>query len=198
MERIAYSLKYKDIYNRWGLPEGPTHHLIQKAEQRLIEEIINPEPLKLPTSFRDIRTDQQYIYDLFDGQLQEELIVLWLEAQGYEAKKSGCDKDFTLFRDKVKRINSSADLTVNGKQIEIQMSRQGKRHKYHIKYHKAEHILNGRYTLLFIVGDQYLIVNSNNIDMTDVEYNFAYGGKKCVCYRPTDNDYLNIKDGVTI
>lgn len=198
MERIAYSLKYNDIHKRWGLPKSPTHRLIQKAEQRLIEEIIDSTPLSLPPQFRDVRTDQQYIYDLFDGQLQEELIVLWLEAQGYEAKKSGCDKDFTLFRDKVKRINSTADLTVNGKQIEIQMSRQGKRHKYHIKFNKAEHILNGRYTLLFIVGDQYLKIDSNNIDMTDVEYNFAYGGKKCVCYRPTDNDYLNIKDGVII
>ena len=188
-ERIAYSQKYKGINKRWGLPTRQTNQIIRAAEGQLIDEILDDTPLRISNWFRDKRTDHEYYYDLIEGRIIEDLLVLWFKTKGFEAVRMGTDADNKIERSKGKKITTSPDLLVNNKLVEVQVSRQGRRHKYHIKDNKAKKVWSGESVLMFVVDDDYLVVLPETIDPADMEYNMLWGGKKCYCVRPSEQDY---------
>ena len=87
---------------------------------------------------------------------------------------------------------------MDGKLIEVQVSRSGKRTKYHIKKYKGDRILAEVNTLQFIVGDEYFLVGAKDIAKASLVRNRCYGGKECyelsnVKYKSFSN--LNVVSG---
>ena len=178
MRTLTYYEKYIGIHKRWKLNELEVKEILDDAFERLVEELIDPTPWNLHKGFRDIRNNDEYLYDIIDGRVIEDLLVLWYQTNGNRAKRVGFDSDNRIVRSGSAKITTGADLEVNGKLVEVQVSRNGKRDKYHIKKNKGKRILNGINTLQFIVGDEYFIVDANLLSKCPLEANPAWGGKE--------------------
>lgn len=178
MRTLTYYEKYIGIHKRWKLNELEVKEILDDAFERLVEELIDPTPWNLHKGFRDIRNNDEYLYDIIDGRVIEDLLVLWYQTNGNRAKRVGFDSDNRIVRNGSAKIVTGADLEVNGKLVEVQISRNGKRSVYHIKKHKGDNILKGINTLQFIVGDEYFIVDDNLLSKCPLEANPAWGGKK--------------------
>lgn len=190
--RVTYSEKYNHISYKWGLSNRKVQELARKYELQLIDEILDDTPLTISPFFMDRRNREEYFFDLLDGRIVEDFIVLWFESKGSVVKKVGSDSDGKIVRDKGKRISTNADLEVDGEDIEVQISRAGKRAKYHIKKGKGNKILRDKNTLMFIVGDSYFMVDWHDIEEASIEVNGAWGGKEC--YVITDPEYKPLRE----
>lgn len=178
MRTQTYYEKYQDIHERWSICESEVKKILDSAFTQLIEELLDDTPWELHKSFKDTRTNDAYVYDLIDGRLFEDLLVLWYQSRGNQAKRVGFDSDNKIIRSGWTKTITSADLEVNGKLVEVQVSRQGKRSKYHIKKIKGDRILKGINTLQFVVNDEYFIVNKELLCKCSLEKNLAWGGKE--------------------
>ena len=178
MRTQTYYEKYQDIHERWSICESEVKKILDSAFTQLIEELLDDTPWELHKSFKDTRTNDAYVYDLIDGRLFEDLLVLWYQSRGNQAKRVGFDSDNKIIRSGWTKNITSADLEVNGKLVEVQVSRQGKRSKYHIKKIKGDRILKGINTLQFVVNDEYFIVNKELLCKCSLEKNLAWGGKE--------------------
>lgn len=179
MRTLTYYEKYHDIHTRWGLDGLAVKSILDKAFNKLIDEIVDLTPWNLHNSLRDCRTNDEYLCDLLEGRLFEDLLVLWYQTNGHRAKRIGFDCDDKVFRSGWTKTNTYADLEVDGKLIEVQVSRGGKRAKYHIKKYKGDRILAEVNTLQFIVGDEYFLVGAKDIAKASLVRNQCYGGKEC-------------------
>lgn len=179
MRTLTYYEKYIGIHKRWKLNELEVKEILDRAFVQLIEELADDTPWNLHKGFRDIRTNDEYVYDIIEGRLFEDLLVLWYQSRGNVAKRRGFDSDNRIIRDNKTRITTGADLEVNGKLVEVQVSRSGKRNKYHIKKNKGNRILNGENVLQFIVEDEYFMVGQKEIAEASIIRNPCYGGKEC-------------------
>ena len=187
MRTLTYYEKYIGIHKRWKLNELEVKKILDDAFVQLIEELIDETPWTLSKYFRDTRTNDEYAYDLIEGRVIEELLVLWYQTCGYRAKRRGSDSDNRIIRSGKAKITTSADLEVNGQLVEVQISRAGKRKNYHIKKNKGKRILDGENILQFVVKDEYFIVGPNEIAKAPIIRNPCYGGKEC--YELVDIQY---------
>ncbi len=193
-KRISYEEKYRDLPKRWNIDKAKTKELLDRYLLKLVEEICSEEPFRINKYFRDYRTKDEYIYDLLDGMLIEELVCLWFSEQGCNAKRVGCDANGKIIRSGPSRITTKPDIVVNDNYLEIQISRKGRLNQYHIKKNKGNRILAGQNKLMFVVGDEYFIVGAKDIDESAIEINQAFGGKETYVIRPTERDYKRFKD----
>lgn len=196
MRTLTYYEKYKDIHEKWSICESEVKKILDNAFTQLIEELIDDTPWELHKSFKDTRTNDAYVYDLIEGRLFEDLLVLWYQSRGYDAKRVGFDADNKIIRSGWTKTITNADLEVNGKLVEVQVSRHGRRAKYHIKKHKGDRILNGINTLQFIVGDEYFLVGRAEIAKAPLIRNPCFGGKEC--YELVNVLYTNFNDSCDI
>ena len=187
MSILTYYEKYHDIHTRWGLDKAAVKSILDKAFNKLIDEMIDPTPWNLHNSLRDCRTNDEYLCDLIEGRLFEDLLVLWYRTKGHTVKRVGFDSDDKVIRSGWTKTTTTADLEVDGKLVEVQVSLGGKRNKYHIKKYKGDRILRGSNTLHFIVGDEYFLVGASDIAKAPLIKNKAFGGKEC--YELVDVEY---------
>jgi len=180
--------KYKNIYKDWSIDKDEVKKILDTSVLRLVNELLDETPWTLNRFFRDTRTNEEYLYDLIEGTLFEELLVLWYRTNGHTAKRIGSDADNKIIRSGKTKITTSADLEVDGKLVEVQVSRQGVRDKYHIKLSKGNRILKGLNTLIFIVNNNYFIVGKEEITKAPIIRNPCFGGKEC--YEITNVKYL--------
>ena len=193
MRTQTYYEKYQDIHERWSICESEVKNILDSAFTQLIEELLDDTPWELHKSFKDTRTNDAYVYDLIDGRLFEDLLVLWYQSRGNQAKRVGFDSDNKIIRSGWTKTITSADLEVNGKLVEVQVSRQGKRSKYHIKKIKGDRILKGINTLQFVVNDEYFIVNKELLCKCSLEKNLAWGGKESYIIENSIIEYKSMK-----
>ena len=179
MKLLTYREKYHDIHIKWSIDEKEVLKILDDAFELLIEELIDPTPWDLHKSLRDRRTNDEYLYDLIEGRLFEDLLVLWYRSRGHSAKRAGFDADDKVIRSGWTKTTTHADLEVDGKLVEVQVSRQGRRDKYHVKKYKGDRILKGFNTLQFIVGDEYFLIGRAEIAKAPVIRNPCFGGKDC-------------------
>lgn len=192
-KRLSFYDKYKYLYKDWNLDENETLDIINDYSFRLVDEICCDDEWSISSFFRDNRTNDEYIYDILDGQIIEEFVCSWFRRRGYKAIRNGSDANGKLVRKQSSKITTKPDLLVDGKCVEIQMSRKGRLKHYHIKYTKGIKILNKLNTLMMIVGNEYFIVDSELISKCSVVNNKLWGGKEC--HQISDNDiiYINMK-----
>jgi len=188
LKRISYYDKYKDLYKRWSIKEESILTIISDYSFRLVEELSDDEPWKIDNFFRDDRLIEEYIFDLLEGQMIEEFICEWFREKGYAAEKVGSDAQGRLVRSKSSKITTKPDLLVNNKYIEIQISRRGRLKHYHIKKDKGDRISKQLNTLMFIVEDEYLIIDKGVIDKSRLIKNPCWGNK--LCYEICDKDII--------
>jgi len=188
--RTDWITKYYEIYRKWDLKEDRVKGIIEKYINRLIEELISDEPWNLDRFFRDNRSNEEYLYDILEGQMIEEFVVEWFIARGHSAQRIGSDANGKIVRQGRAQITTNPDLLVDGQKVEVQVSRQGKRNKYHIKKGKGDKILKGLNKLMFIVEDKYFMVDSSTIDKAPLIINRAWGGKET--YEITNVNYLKL------
>lgn len=187
MRTLTYYEKYKELYRRWKLDKAEVDKILDRAFNQLIEELIDSTPWELSYYYKDVRTYDEYVYDLIEGRLFEDLLILWYQNNGNIAKRVGSDANNHIIRDSANRISTDADLEVNGELIEVQVSRNGKRGNYHIKKNKGDKILEGINKLMFVVGDEYFMVGADEISKAPTIKNPYFGGK--LCYEITDVVY---------
>lgn len=190
--RVAYTDKYKDIHKDWGLDKRKVNKVLKRAMEQLVNELLDNTPWTLHKGYRDNRTDHEYLFDLLNGRVIEDLIVLWFESRGAKAERVGTDCDNVVVRDNKRRIKSSPDLLVDGKRVEIQVSRGGKRKFYNVKKRKGESILAGNNTLMFIVDNEFFVVDAKVLAGCEVKANGAWGNKECYFIYDEDINYKSM------
>ena len=74
---------------------------------KLLDELADDTPWNLNKFFRDKRSNEQYLYDLLEGQIIEELLVQWFLERGHNAQRIGTDANGKIVR------NGQAQITTN-------------------------------------------------------------------------------------
>ena len=193
-KRSEFLSRYRNKEQAWNINGATLSGILINANCQLIEELLDMTPFTISNYHRDSRTDHQYIYDLLDGRIIEDLIIEWLKTKGRKVKRAGTDANGIIHRNKGKKITSDFDLfdTEIGK-IEIQMSNQ-LRKIYHVKEYKGKRLLNegGQLYFIILVNNTYFIIKTEDLKGLDIKYNPAWS-KKCF-WIETDN-FFNMKDG---
>jgi len=195
-ERIAFSTKYKDLHKQWNLPRNKVNKIICVKEQQLVNEILDNREFDISNFYRDNRDDHEYVYDILEGRLMEEILVLFFEEKGFTVSKAGSDSDDVIHRSKGEKITTKPDLNVNGINIEVQFSTMGRRDFYHIKKGKGNRVLKGQNIVMFVVDNTYIIITKDNLAGCPVKPNGAWFMKECYWFEAKDSDYRSTKDTI--
>jgi hypothetical protein len=191
--RSNFSTKYNQIPILWGIDKDLVFYIIRRYEKLYIQELENlkTEGMKLPKYFKDIRTDEEYIYDIIDGWLMEDIICdAWLRPRlieinsNIEIKVMGTNRDRVIQKYNPYSITTNPDLifTLNGSEtkIELQMARRILNNGYDMKEAKVNRAIeNGTYFLwILIPTNEYFIINTKKeiINITPAP-NPSWGGK---------------------
>lgn len=179
-----YYEKYSEVSDLWGINKDVVVEVINKYSIKLIEELLDDTPWDLPKYFKDRRTNEEYLNDLLEGQMMEELIVRWFISKGYNAKRAGADADGIVQRNSVK-ITTTADLDVEGRSVELQMARK-RLQSYDVKEGKIKRALKNNTTIMFLLlkEDNYFIIDPNkHLEGAKLYPNPRYGGKMCYNFK---------------
>ncbi|TET56938.1 MAG: hypothetical protein E3J52_11105 [Promethearchaeota archaeon] len=192
-KRTEFLSRYRDKELSWSIPGATLSGVLIAANQQLIDEILDPTPFNISSYHRDSRSDHQYIYDLIDGRVIEDLLVAWFEAAGRKVYRSGSDADNIIHRGSGKKITSNFDLTDEEfNKIEVQMSKQSRK-TYHVKENKGKRLMTKGGQIYFIIleDDTYFIVKPEDLIGVPVKFNPAWR-KNCYWLEP--NKYYNMKE----
>ena len=207
--RANFSDKYNQIPILWGIDKDLVFYIIRRYEKLYIQELENlkTEGMKLPKYFKDIRTDEEYIYDIIDGWLMEDIICdAWLRPRlieinsNIEIKVMGTNRDRVIQKYNPYSITTNPDLifTLNGSEtkIELQMARRILNNGYDMKEAKVNRAIeNGTYFLwILIPTNEYFIINTKKeiINITPAP-NPLWGGKSVY---HIDYNFINRIGGV--
>jgi len=196
--RENYYTKYRDVYERWKLPKTECYDIINKYATLLIRELLKNEKegIKLPSYYKDLRTPHDYIYDIIDGWLIEDLVLLWLTTHGVAAAKYGDDKNNVIIRHNSKKITNKQDIIINNiKPLELQLSRNI-RSIYHIKINKAKRLMEDDGILMYVIypTDSYFLISSKDFANLQPKANPCWGGK--VAYEIKSPTYYRFADDI--
>jgi hypothetical protein len=181
-ERTEFLTRFRDLEVRWNLDGTTLSGILLRANEQLIEEILDETPFDIGNYHRDGRSNHQYIYDLIEGRVLEDIMVMWFSAGGKKAVRIGADANNKIQRTNAKRIKSTFDLEVDGKVVEIQFSNEP-RTEFHIKEYKR--IKNSGDLIYFIIKpqDKYFVISKDDFNTLTPEYNNAWK-KNCYVFRP--------------
>ncbi len=202
--RDLFSKKYANISSLWNMDSDLVFYIIRRYEKLFIQEIekLKTEGMQLPKFFKDRRTDEEYIYDIIDGWVMEDIICdAWLRPKliaknpSIEIKVMGTNRDRVIQKYNPNAITTNPDLifSLNGKEvkIELQMARKILQNGYDMKETKVKRaISDGNYFLwILIPTNQYFIIDTKKeiINITPTP-NPLWGGK--VVYH-IDYEFIN-------
>ncbi len=191
-KRSEFLTRYRDKETSWGIQGATLSGILVSANCQLIDEILDPTPFSISKYHRDSRTDHQYLYDLIDGRVVEDLVVEWLKTKGRTTHRVGTDADNVIHRKDSKKITSVFDLFDEefGK-IEIQMSKQ-LRNIYHVKENKGKKLIleGGQIYFIIMENDTYFIVKPKDLYNVEIKHNPAWN-KRCYWIEPKDFFQMN-------
>lgn len=193
-DRRLFSEKYKDLVKRWGINYEILSYIIRRYEKLLFSEqdSLKENKMKLPEYFRDKRTEGEYLYDLIDGWLMEDIICdAWLRPKLLEIKSDITIKNIGTNRDRVvqkidpSKISTKPDFVfeTNKKSIgiELQMARTALSKGYDMKEPKVKRAIEEGNIFLWVIvsEDKYFIINPQS-EMSSLTplVNQLWGGKK--------------------
>jgi len=191
--RRSFDQKYSELHNRWGIDADLLHYIIRRYEKLLTieNEKVKKETIKLPRHFRDRRTDQEYIYDLVDGWVIEDIICdAWLRPKLLDVNRNihisimGTNRDREIQKLDHKKITTMPDfLFTNGEvetAVELQMARKELSGGYDMKVGKVNRAIadNGLFLWVIIPNDEFFIIDPK-ADMKNISPtpNPLWGGK---------------------
>ena len=128
--RVPISEKYSTLPNLWAIDQDLVLNIIRKYEKlfQSAQEDLKTNRFQLPAHFKDRRSDIEYIYDIMDGWLMEDIIChAWLKPQlkkinpNIEIKVMGTDRDRVIQKYNPKAITTEPDLifSVGGEEKRI-------------------------------------------------------------------------------
>lgn len=119
MIRDSFIRKYASLSSQWGLDPDIVSNILSRYEDRLkIErENLRSAKMELPKYFKDVRTDDEYLYDILDGWLMEDIICeAWLRPQllsrdpDATVELMGADSDRIIQKYDPKQITTEPDI----------------------------------------------------------------------------------------
>lgn len=174
-DRRPFEEKYHDLPRRWGINGDIANYIIRRYSKKLEEELglLKEHKIKLPSFFRDRRSDEDYVYDLIDGWLMEDIMCdAWLRQRLISRDKNikvthmGTNRDRTLQKYNPRKITTEPDfvyITSKGKEvkIELQMARASRKEGYDMKESKVKRaVKNGHLFLWTIIPeDSYFVID---------------------------------------
>ena len=118
-DRRLFSEKYNDLDTRWNISKEILAYIIRRYEKLLVleQEALKKGAIKLPKFFRDKRTDDEYLYDLIDGWLMEDIICDgWLKPKllqinsDIEIKNMGTNRERVIQKSDSSKISTKPDI----------------------------------------------------------------------------------------
>lgn len=191
--RDSFSKKYAQIASLWNIDNDLLFYIIRRYEKLYIQEIekLKTEGMNLPKYFKDTRTDEEYIYDIMDGWLMEDVICdAWLRPillkinPKIKIEVMGTNRDRVIQKYNPNAITTNPDFifSLNGKEtkIELQMARKILSNGYDMKETKVNRaIQDGVYFLwILIPTNEYFIIDTKK-DIVNIipTPNPLWGGK---------------------
>lgn len=137
MIREPFTKKYANIATRWNIDSGIVLSILERYESLLAIELekLKTEKMTLKDFFKDTRTVEEYIYDLIDGWVMEDIICeAWLKPRLMKVNPSivvqstGTDSDRIIQKSNSQKITTLPDITFQlddrDVNIELQMARK--------------------------------------------------------------------------
>lgn len=192
-DRKPFEEKYKDLPTRWNIKAEFVNYIIRRYEKKLKEELesLKEDKIKLSRFFRDRRTDEEYVYDLIDGWLVEDIICdAWLRDRLLEINPKieithmGTNRERNLQKFSSRKIGTEPDFIYKTKKgevkIELQMAREVRKEGYDMKESKVKRALKEGNLFLWVIlpGDLYFFCDPA-IDLRGIkpQANPLWGGK---------------------
>jgi hypothetical protein len=195
--RGSYFEVYKNIENDWNLDGCKIYDILESATQKLIDEAFSEKTIDVSIlENMHGRTWEEYVYDIIDGWITEDLIQLWLKKSNIYVYRDGCDANRQIHRTACK-VDSTADFRdEDGFPIEIQQS-ISERPSYIIRIWKAKRIIIEGGIILYIIPskNKYFIVNRNQLILSPCKYSSLF---KCKCYSVVPKKYYGMDELIQI
>ena len=192
-DRRLFSEKYNDLVARWNISGEILSYIIRRYEKLLIREqkSLKENAIKLTRFFRDRRTDEEYLYDLIDGWLMEDIICdAWLKPKllqiksDIEIKNMGTNRDRVIQKSDSSKISTKPDFVFEAKGqdigIELQMARTELPKGYDMKETKVKRAIKDGNLFLWVIvpKDEYFIIDPRGeMSALKPEPNPLWGGK---------------------
>ena len=193
-DRRPFEEKYAEIAKRWKISDEIVNYIIRRYTKKLAEELerLKVEDIKLPKFFRDRRTDEDYVYDLIDGWMMEDVVCDgWLRTRllaiddKIKITHMGTNRDRTLQKFNPRKITTQPDFIYEaalGKEIriELQMARASRKEGYDMKESKVKRARKERNIFLWIIipEDSFFIIDpDSDLDGVEPISNPLWGGK---------------------
>ena len=170
--------------------------------------------IKLPKFFSDRRTDEDYVYDLIDGWLVEDVICdAWLRINlqkrnpAITIKQMGTNSDRTLQKFNPRKITTNPDFiySLNNleRAIELQMAREARtKTGYDMKESKVKKAMeqNNLFLWIIIPDGKYFFLNPSGYFQNAVpRVNHLWGDKMVYTISPDEIEQIGLeemKDGI--
>lgn len=200
-DRRPFEEKYRDIPTRWKVSGDIIEYIIRRYTKKLEEELnmLSQVGFKLPKFFQDRRTDEEYVYDLIDGWLVEDIICdAWLRDRILSIDKTinithmGTNRDRTLQKFNPREITTEPDFVYSTTsktrvQIELQIARKARpRQGYDMKASKVNRARKSENIFLWVIipEDSFFLLDPLTDITGDPRPNLLWGGKEVYTLTP--------------
>ncbi len=215
-DRRPFEEKYCSIHFDWNIDKDLTAYIVRRYTKKLEEELIGLQKnkIKLPKFFSDRRTDEDYVYDLIDGWLVEDIICdAWLRINlqkinsRIKIKQKGTDSDRTLQKYNPEKITTNPDFIFSfgniDRPIELQMAREARQKLgYDMKESKVKKSMEQNNIFLWIIipeGKYFFINPSDYFQNKTPTVNHLWGGKMVFTISPSEVEAIGLekmKEGI--
>lgn len=183
MIRESFTKKYSDLPTRWNIDSDIVFYILRRYEKLLSSEIekLKTEWMQLPKYFKDKRTDEEYIYDIIDWWVMEDIICdarlrprLLKINKDIEIKVMGTNRDRVIQKYNSNNITTNPDFIFSiwwkDIGIELQMARSVLKNWYDMKDSKVQRAFqNWNYFLWVIIpNNEFFIINPQK-EMNDMK-----------------------------
>ncbi len=193
-DRRSFIQKYSLLPKQWNVNAVTVSEYLKQYDKRLQKEIerLKTQPFTIDKYFWDRRNTSEYLYDLIDAWLIEDLIAnVWLKQRLNELNKkvsiqlNGTDRNRLVEKKINENISTQPDIMLDWdtgfQPVELQMARKEMKEGYDMKETKVKHAISFGSVFLWIVlpSSEFFIVNPVS-DLKDISpfENKAWGGKR--------------------
>ena len=195
--------RYQTIANDWNLNRSVCTRIINRYSKKLEEEMADNSPVILPPSFKDRRTDKEYIFDLIEGWIIEDFILAWFRNRipGLKTSRAGKDSNRRIRRKSHGKISSRPDLhiiTPRGckRPLEVQVSRLEGQARFDVKTSKFDYLRRKGGMIIFVLlhENRFFIVYPRHILELGLQPapNPCFGGKMTYCFTRKDIEKIGL------
>lgn len=197
-QRIAFSSKFKNLSQVFQIQPSSLSDFLKGYELQYQSAVKEMQDEKFSFNLRDNRTVSEYLYDLCEGWIMEDLIAwkiqqLLSEKGNYQVKLNGCEVSQSGRKIITTKINSKSDLVVVGnteQKLEIQFA-NADRSSYDIKENKVKQAKKEK-ALIFVyslpLSQGFLVDALSPVHMRVAQLisNPGWGGKQAYRFSKQD------------